>query len=107
AAEDIVYASTYETEKDRAALELHNTIGDIEADGADVAWILAELKDKNGQREFYGAETVTAEILSGPGTLVYSGEHPTMADGISGFYLRSEQDKPGTTEIQVSADLGE
>lgn len=106
-AEDIVYASTYDTEKDGAYLELHNTIGDIEADGSDVAWILAELKDKNNQREFYGVETVTAEIISGPGTLVYSGDHPTMADGISGFYLRSEQDQTGTTEIRVSADLGE
>lgn len=107
AAEDVVYASTYDVEKDGAFLKLHNTIGDIEADGSDVAWILAELKDKNGQREFYGTETVTAEILSGPGTLVYSGSHPTMVDGISGFYLRSEQDQTGTTVIQVSADIGE
>ena len=105
--EHIVYASTYASEKDGATLTLHNTIGDITADGADVAWLLAELKDKNGQREFYGDDNVTAEILSGPGELVYSGDGPIMVDGLSGFYLRSEQDVPGDTVIRAAADLGE
>ncbi len=102
-----VFASTYTSEKEGATLTLHNTIGDIKADGSDVAYLLAELKDKNGQREFYGDENVTAEIVSGPGELVYSGTSPVMADGLSGFYLRSKQDQTGSTTVKVSADLGE
>lgn len=104
--EHIVYASTYDSELEGAQLLLHNTIGDITADGADVAWLLAELVDKNGQREFYGDDNVTVEILSGPGELVYSGDNPIMVDGLSGFYLRSEQDLTGETTIRVAADLG-
>ena len=105
-AEDIVFASTYDCESEGASLVLHNTIGELEADGADVAWILAELQDKNGQREFYGDELVTAEILRGPGELVYAGDYATMVDGISGFYLRTEQDQTGTTKIRAEVDLG-
>lgn len=105
--EDTVYASTYSCEKQGASLKLHNTIGNIEADGADVAWILTELKDKNGQREFYGDEVVQAKIVSGPGKLLYAGNNPVMVDGISGFYLQSEKDKTGTTKIQAEVDLGE
>lgn len=105
--EDTVYASTYDCEKQGASLKLHNTIGNIEADGADVAWILTELKDKNGQREFYGDEVVSAKIVSGPGKLLYAGENPVMVDGISGLYLQSEKDKTGTTKIQAEVDLGE
>ena len=107
AKEHKVYASTYASEKEGAQLTVHNTIGDITADGADVAWLLAELTDKNGQREFYGDDNVRAEILSGPGQLVYAGDSPTMADGLSGFYLRSQQDEPGETLIRVEADLGD
>lgn len=107
AKEHTVYASTYESEKEGAALTLHNTIGDIEADGADVAWLLAELTDKNGQREFYGDDNMTVEILSGPGRLWYAGDAPVMADGLSGFYLKSEQDKPGATTVKASVDLGD
>ncbi len=102
-----VFASTYPSEKEGAALTLHNTTGDLTADGSDAAWLLAELKDKNGQREFYGDDNVSARILSGPGELVYSDPAPIMADGISGFYLRSAQDEPGETSIHVSVDLGE
>ncbi|WP_461810482.1 glycoside hydrolase family 2 TIM barrel-domain containing protein [Faecalimonas sp.] len=104
--EDVVYASTYDCEADGASVKLHNTIGNIEADGSDVAWILAELKDKNGQREFYGDEIVNAKIISGPGKLVYARNNPVMVDGISGFYLQSEKDKTGTTKIQTDVDLG-
>ena len=107
AKEHKVFASTYPSEKDGASITLHNTIGTLVANGSDAAWLLAELKDKNGQREFYGDDNVTAKILSGPGELVYSAPSPVMADGISGFYLRSAQDSPGKTVIQVSADLGE
>ena len=105
-AEDIVYASTYDCEKKGASLQMHNTIGNIEADGSDAAWILAELKDKNGQREFYGDEVVQAKIVSGPGKLIYARNNPIMVDGISGFYLKSEKDQTGTTEIQTEVDLG-
>ena len=112
---DTVWASTYESEKDGARLILHNaldpaTYGNLEADGSDVAWILAELVDKNGQREFYGDENITVEIRGGPGELVYDGYSktgPRMLDGLSGFYLRSEKDRIGVTTIRASADLGE
>lgn len=105
-AEDTVYASTYDCENEDISLQMYNTIGNLEADGSDAAWILAELKDKNGQREFYGDEVVQAKIVSGPGKLIYAGENPVMVDGISGFYLQSEKDQAGTTKIQTEVDLG-
>ena len=101
-----VTASTYDVEKSGAQLAVHNTMGDVTADGADVAWLLAELKDKNGQREFYGDEQVRASIVSGPGELVYPENSLVMADGLSGVYLRSEKDKVGTTKVKMEADLG-
>ena len=110
---DTVWASTYDVETDGAELILHNALdpeiyGDLEADGSDVAWILATLVDKNGQREFYGDENVTV-TKSGPGVLVHDGggaSGPRMIDGISGFYLRSEKDQTGTTTIKASVDIG-
>lgn len=114
--EDIVWASTYESEKEGANLILHNTmeqdfnagitLGGLEADGSDVAWILAELVDQNGQREYYGDEHVTLD-LDGPGELVYAGNNPIMADGLSGFYLRSNLDETGTATVTASVDMGE
>lgn len=101
-----VFASTYTVERAGVSMDVHNTVGDITADGADVAWILAELKDENGQREFYGDESVEAEIVSGPGELVYAGDAPVMTDGMTGLYLRSEKDNPGSTVVRVSADMG-
>lgn len=116
ATESVVWASTYESEKEGAKLILHNTMeygyhagvsmGDIEADGSDVAWILAELVDRNGQREYYGDDNVTVRLSDGPGELVYAGDAPVMADGLSGFYVRSEKDKTGTAVVEALVDLG-
>lgn len=111
--EQVVHASTYEVEKDEASVVLHNVTeevgaGDsIYADGADMAWIVAELQDKNGQREYYGAENVSARLISGPGSLWYGKEGMSMTDGLSGFYVKSEHGIPGDTEVEVSVDIGD
>lgn len=113
AKEQTVYASTYNVEKEGAKVVLHNvteevgTGSTIKADGADLAYLAAELQDEHGQREYYGDENISASLLSGPGSLWYGKEGMTMIDGVSGFYVKSQHGVPGDTAVSVSVDIGD
>lgn len=111
--EQEVYASTYEVEKEGAKVVLHNVTSEtgagdtIRADGADMAYLVAEIQDKNGQREYYGDENISARQVSGPGSLWYGKQGMAMTDGISGFYVKSQHGMPGDIEVVVSVDIGD
>lgn len=111
--EQTVYASTYEVEKEGAKVVLHNVTSEtgagdtIRADGADMAYLVAEMQDKNGQKEYYGDENISARLVSGPGSLWYGKKGMTMIDGVSGFYVKSQYGVPGDTEVVVSVDIGD
>lgn len=113
AKEQTAYASTYEVEKDGARVVLHNVTAEvgtgdtIRADGADMAYLAAEIQDRNGQREYYGAENISARLLGGPGSLWYGKEGMTMVDGVSGFYVKSQHGVSGDTKVEVSVDIGD
>lgn len=101
------YASEIGVDKAAASLQLRNTIGRLQADGSDVAWVIAELLDKNGQRAYYGEENVTVEKTGGKGEVFFGGDSVRMNDGLAGFYVRSATDKPGTVTARVGVDIGE
>lgn len=111
--EQVVYASTYEVEKEGVKAVLHNVTSEtgagdtIRDDGGDMAYLMAELQDKNGQREYYGDENISAKLISGPGSLWYGKKGMTMTDGISGFYVKSQYGVPGDTQVEVSVDIGD
>lgn len=111
--EQTAYASDYDVEKSGARLVIHNVTAQvgagatIHADGGDMAYLVAELQDKNGQREYYGDENISARLISGPGSLWYGKEGMTMVDGASGFYIKSRHGEPGEVVAEVSVDIGD
>ena len=104
------YASSIDVEKEGAQLILHDTvsgaIGAIEADGSDLAWIVAELADRNGQREYYGDEVIKVSKTSGDGEVFHGGDRLIMNDGLAGFYIRSALDKPGAITAKAEVYIG-
>lgn len=98
------YASSYAGED---SLKLTPTTGtDIVADGVDLTYLIAEIKDKNGQQCFYGDGNLMVDPVSGPGKVFMYGEPIWMADGRAGFYIRSIKDKTGTVRVQAKAEIG-
>ena len=107
------YASAIEPEAagiDGVHIKLHDTVsgavGPIVADGTDMAWIIAEILDKNNQRVYYADETVTVEKVSGDGEVFFGGKAMQMKDGLAGFYIKSELDKPGEVTARVNVTFG-
>lgn len=98
------YASSYNGAN---SLVLNATTGnDIMADGTDVAWIIAQLKDSNGQRCYYEDGNLKITTLTGPGEAVYKKSPLRMTDGLTGFYVRSKLGQTGTINVQAKVDLG-
>ncbi|MCM3747219.1 carbohydrate-binding protein [Paenibacillus pasadenensis] len=102
------FASTYDG---AASLKLNATTGnEIAADGSDVAWLIPELLDANGQRAYYGDANVRIKELSGPGESVFTSssrsETLQMTDGLTGFYVQSKLRQTGAVKVKVEADLG-
>ncbi|SDR92913.1 protein of unknown function [Paenibacillaceae bacterium GAS479] len=102
------FASSYDG---AVSLKLNASTGNgIVADGSDVAWIIPELLDANGQRAYYGDANLRIKEITGPGETIFTTPSRSatlqMTDGLTGFYVRSKLRQTGTVKVKVEADLG-
>ena len=120
--EDVLYPSGYDIAPEQ--MILHNVTSNlydsdhfdrwggtavenqnIWADGGDMAYIIGELVDSNGQRVYYGEELVELSLTQGQGELIYG---PTlhMMDGLVGFYFRPAYGATGPAVVEAAVDVG-
>lgn len=78
----------------------------IWADGSDMAYLICELVDGNGERLYYGEEEIGLKLLYGDGELIY-GSKLHMEDGLAGFYYRPCYGASSEVAIEASVDVGE
>lgn len=100
------YPTRYAGNED--SLFIYPTTGDwVLNDGVDLTYIIAEIRDENGQNCYYADGHMRIHSVSGPGEAFLVGEPIWMADGRAGFYIRGQRDQTGTVTVQAEVDLGE
>ncbi len=99
------YASTYGGNED--SLVLYPTTGtEVRNDGVDLTYLIAQIRDANGQDAFYADGNLKINSVSGPGQVFLVGEPLWMADGRAGFYVRGLRNQTGTVTVTAKADVG-
>ena len=100
------YPTSYAGSED--SVVIYPTTGtEIYNDGVDLTYIIAEIRDTNGQNSFYADGNMQIHSVTGPGEAFLSGAPIWMADGRAGFYIRGDRDQTGTVTVKAKVDVGE